>query len=42
MRFPNPYILRSSNLYAIDFTTIFSVVTVDAYTVCNAASPTGT
>jgi hypothetical protein len=41
MGFPKPYIPRPTNFYPLDLTTILSAVTVDAYTVCNAASPTG-
>jgi hypothetical protein len=42
MRFPKPYIRRLANIYPIDLTTILFAVTVNAYSVCNGASPTGT
>jgi hypothetical protein len=32
---------RPTNAYLIDLTMILFVVTADAYTVCNAAFPTG-
>ena len=42
MRFTNPYICTPANVYPIDLTMILSAVTVDAYSECNGAAPTGT
>jgi hypothetical protein len=42
MRFSKPYICRLPDAYPIDLTPILCAVTVDAYIVCNGASPTGT
>ena len=41
MRFPKPYIGRPSDIYPIDLAMILFAMTVDAYIVCNGASPTG-